>query len=1230
MKKLSLFALALFLGFTRTDAQSGCTDLNAYVDSKNSAGTGAYTLLNGFEEKAAQTYYYSGPGRVNSVRVYGNYPGITAGVPLRVGVYNVDANGRPTSQIQATNDTWWWFDNFAGYITVNFGGGGVYVNDNFAITVEIRNAPPWGGSFQLQYTGDGEGDGADLASLAGTSTGSNWSSAMTNFSKDGDFYLVPRMTHYITPAFDVNSTCVATNDNVSFTNMSSMTLDSMFNTIGLSGYSGSSEFYSWDFGDGSPVVNTVSPTHTYTTAGVYTVTLTCTIDGWGNDCSESTTAVVSVGLAATATMSTPVTCNGGNNGAITVNATGGASPYEYRLDNMSYQSGNTFIGLTAGTYTVYVQDDLGCETTTSVTVTEPGAINFTTLLSTNSSCGSSNGALLVAASGGTGALQYSINGGPYQSSGQFNNLSSDFYTVTVQDANGCTVTNYTTVNDQGAPVLQVLSHTNISCNGGNDGSIMLLASGGSGTLQYSVNGGANWQTSGTFNNLTAGMYFIMVQDASGCSDGEKYYLSQPPAIQFMSSSTNVSCFNGNDGTITVSSPIGGTGTYSYSLNNINYQSGAAFSGLVAGSYVVYVKDIANCISTDTVSIGQPGALILSASSTNSDCYESFTGSITATANGGTGGYTYSIDGEYYQESNVFSELGAGTYTVTVRDENGCMQTTTVSITQPTEITATITTGSSTCGNANGTLLAVAAGGSGSGYQYSIDGINFSTTNSFSGLPAGTYYIVITDGNGCQSIVRTSINDANGPTITSISHTNVACNNGLDGSITINTVTGGSGTLQYSVNGSTWQTSNMFSGLDAGAYNVLVKDANGCIGDTLITLTEPNGFAILTSTVNVSCHGDLSGSVTINAAGGSGQLAYSLDNGINYQSSNIFNTLSVGNYVVVVRDAAGCTGTATFVITEPTEITASIGTLNVLCHGDAAGAIYVTGTGGTGALQYSLNNVTYQGNGTFTGLTAATYAVFVKDANGCIEIFPAVIAEPIAMAVSYTVSDVTCAGGNNGVIDLTVAGGTHPYSFAWSNDAGSEDIFNLTAGSYTVVVTDGNGCAMTQTFTVNQPANPLIVNGTITNATGQTATDGSVDITITGGSGPYTFLWSNNATTEDLSGVAPGVYTVSITDANGCVTSGTFTVSFNIGIATSSVDNALNLYPNPARDIVTIDAGTMIIGKVEVISLLGQMVYRAEPNSSKIMINTDKFSEDLYLVRLHINGQVVTKRLLIAH
>lgn len=1226
MKKVTLTMALALLGISGVvQAQSSCTDLNGYVDSKNTNSTGYYTLQNGMEEKASQTYHYSVTGKVNSVRVYGNYPNMLGGVPLRVGIYNVDANGRPTTQIQTTNDTWWWFDNAAGYITVNFPGGGVFVSNDFAITVEIRNASPWGNSFQLKYTGDGEGLGQDLASLAGTSTGSNWTSAMTNFNKDGDFYLVPRMTHFLDATIDLTSTCFAVNAPVAFTNNSDLTVDSMFNTIALAAYSGTSDFYSWDFGDGSPISHVTNPTHSYSTAGSYTVTLTCAIDGWNNDCSVTTSTVISVGLGLSG-VAANATCYGSENGSITLTGNGGTTPYTYSIDGVTYQSSNIFNNLDAGSYTLNISDALGCTSSTTVNITEPSEIVISNMLPTFSSCGSSNGALLIIASGGTGSLQYQLNSGGYQSSGQFNNLASGFYAVDVMDANGCTATNYALVNDQGSPVLSVLSQTNASCNNSMDGTIILNATGGSGTLQYSIDGGSTWQTSGSFTGLAGGMYLCIVQDAAGCKAAMKVYLSQPPVITFSTASTSVMCNGGNTGSIQVTQVTGGTGNFTYSLNNINYQSGPVFSGLTAGNYTVYAKDAAGCTATSTITVTEPTAITVSVSSGPATCHGTYSGGITVTATGGTGVLIYSLDGEYYQPGNIFDELGAGTYTVYVQDENGCETNVSAQVTEPAAITANITTGSSTCSNANGTLLAIASGGSGSGYTYSIDGVTFNSTGSFSGLVSGNYNVVIMDGTGCSEVVSTAIIDANGPSFTSVSSTNVACHDGEDGTITVNSVTGGTGILEYSVNGSVWQTSNSFADLSAGTYTVLVQDANGCVGQYTVTLTEPNPIMVTTTTVDLTCHGDNSGSVTVSAAGGAGTLAYSIDGEWPYQSSGVFNGLGAGTYISIVRDAAGCTGESVFTINEPPAISIQTAVLNVMCFGDNGGAIYINASGGTGALTYSLDGVNYQSGSTFSSLMAASYTVYVKDANGCVETVNVLVSQPVLMSVFSTVSNVICSGGNDGMIDLTVFGGSFPFTFSWSNGAVTEDNFNLTAGSYSVVVTDANGCVNVQTFVVTQPASPIVVNGTIVDATGQTAADGSVDITVTGGSGPYSFLWSNGATTEDLAGVVPGVYTVAITDLNGCVTSGTYTVSFNIGIADQgSAAAVVSLYPNPANDNFTIDAGTSEILKVELIDVLGQVVYTEQPNTAKTVINAETLSAGVYFTRVYVNGAVITKR-----
>ncbi|HLP20401.1 MAG TPA: PKD domain-containing protein, partial [Chitinophagales bacterium] len=703
----------LFLSFTGVHAQTLCTDLNGYVSYKNTADTGFYTLNAGYEEKAAQTYHYSGPGRVSSVRVYGNYPGIIGGVPLRVGIYNVDNTGRPTSLIQATNTTWWWFDNFTGYITVNFGGGGVVIDQDFAVEVELRTASPWGNSFRLQYTGNGEGHGENLASLAGSSTGGNWSSAMTEFNRDGDFYLVPRMTHYITSDFSINSACISAGGTVNFTNSSVFSKDSMFNKIAMPGSEGN--YYNWDFGDGSAISHATSPSHTYTTPGVYTVTLTSNLEGWNNSCTDVKTMQVSVGLEATATSVVNVACHGGSDGAFMGGATGGASPYTYSINDETFNSNPLFTGLGAGSYTLQVVDHIGCTASTSVSISQPAALTFTTVQSTTSTCSNADGGILVAATGGTGALLYKLNSGAYQASGSFPNKASGTYTVTVKDARDCTASVLVSVSDAGGPTLSILSSTSVSCNGGSDGSIVLNGTGGAGVLQYSINGGTTYQTSGSFLNIPAGNYAAIVKDANGCSKSTIINITQPQALSISATTLPVQCFGGHTGQVVVTAAGGGTGSFTYSINGTVYQSGQVFAGLAAGTYVVRVKDVAGCTANDTVEVRQPVMLTATATTTAVTCHGGYNGTVTISATGGTGNYSYRILGGRLQTSPVFTELSAGTYSIAVFDENSCVYNVTATVTEPTPVDATINVTASTCGNSNGGFLAIGSGGTGNGY-----------------------------------------------------------------------------------------------------------------------------------------------------------------------------------------------------------------------------------------------------------------------------------------------------------------------------------------------------------------------------------------------------------------------------------------------------------------------------------------------------------------------------------
>lgn len=1218
-QRITLFVMAFAFSIFQGKAQKVLQDWNAYVASKNTGGTGYVDLIQGVVEKAGQTYHYSGPGRVLSVQVEGDNPGLIFAVPLRVSIFSVDNNGRPVAEMAGQNAS---FQPWNNSIQVDFPGG-VSLNQSFALVIALRSNAYPGQTLRLKYTGDGDGKGRDLASMAGTLTGGNWSSAKNNFGRDGDFYIIPRMSHDITSGFNASGNCVATGSSVAFTNKSMFSRDSMFNLLLWSGYTGSAKLYTWQFGDGN-TSNQENPTHTYATAGSYTVKLITTQVGWTGSKSDTSMLKISVGLAVSISSKNNLSCNGVNNGSITASASGGTQPYQYSLDGFNYQTSPTFTGLSAGPYTLQVKDQLGCVATTTFSITQPVAISFNGIQTSNASCNNADGAILATATGGTGALQYRVDAGSWQASGSFSGLTWGPHILSAMDGNMCIVSATVVIDNFSSPTLSV-SYNNVSCNGGNDGSITLTSSGGTGAVQYSINGGLSYQSSGSFTGLPAGKYSALVKDVAGCGQGEVVTINQPNVITFQVSTKSATCFAKPDGEIHLSSAIGGIGKITYSLNGLNYQSSPDFYALLGGNYTVYVKDAASCVVTRTVTVPRPADVAATYNLTQVNCHGSNNGAILVNATGGIPPYQYSLNWGTYQPTSQFLNVGADTWTLVVKDANNCTDTGSAIITQPTLIVPSISSTNSTCGNANGSLLISASGGRGTTYTYSLDGTTFQSSGLFSGKSSGTYPVSVKDSVGCVVTTTGDIQDSNGPSFGSISNTNVTCNGGNDGSITVNSISGGTGTIEYSLTGANWQTSNKFTGLTAGNYNIQVRDANRCLSQSqTILIRQPAAISIGRTLTHVRCNGESDGSAVIVASGGAGTLAYSINGGLSWQSSNVFNNLSAGNYTVMVRDAGGCMGSINFTINEAPGITALLSVLNVQCHGDRTGEVNFTASGGKAPYQYIIGG-SYQSSGRFTGLSGGNYIYYIKDANNCVKTGEFFLFEPTPIAVNAIAADVSCAGGNNGVINLTVSGGIAPYTYDWSNGANTEDIFNLRAGTYSVNITDDYGCSETRSFTLNQPAQPIVINGVVTDGNG---TRGSVDITVTGGVPPYRFLWSNNATTEDIGELLPGNYTVTVTDANLCVATSTFTVKVSTGVDKATLEKSVKLYPNPAQDMAKLEVEGLIPDKVSIISTDGRIIWQTKPAEHLLNIDTRAFAPGMYKVVVHSGGTVTAMNLMI--
>jgi hypothetical protein len=885
--------------------------------------------------------------------------------------------------------------------------------------------------------------------------------------------------------------------------------------------------YSWAPSGGT------GATATGLSAGNYVVTITSS-----NGCSITKNFTITQPATSVSgnTVVTNLSCFGDSNGAINLTPSGGTAPYTFDWGGGITTEDRT--GLTAGTYTVVITDAIGCTGTVTATVTQPTVLNPVLTAHSNVSCnGGSNGSATVTVTGGTGGYTYSWS--PSGGTGATaSGLAAGPYWVSITDANGCTAMLAFSISDPAALIATAGAQTNVSCNGGSNGSATVAVTGGTGGYTYS------WAPSGgtgaTASGLSAGAYTVTVTDANGCQTTQSFTITQPSALAATASAqTNIACNGASTGSATVA-VTGGTGAYTYSWAPSGGTAATA-SGLLAGTYTVTVTDANGCTATQSFTITQPAALVATAGiQTNVSCNGGSNGTATVAVTGGTGGYTYSWAPSGGTGATA-SGLSAGTYTVTVTDANGCTATQSFTITQPAGLVATASQTNVSCnGGSNGTATVAVTGGTGA-YTYSW-APSGGTGATASGLAAGTYTVTVTDANACQTTQSFTITQPAALVATASAQTNVSCNGGSNGSATV-AVTGGTGAYTYSwaPSGGTVATA---SGLSAGTYTVTVTDANGCTATQSFIITEPAALvAAASAQTNIACNGASTGSATVAVTGGTGAYTYlwAPSGGTAATASG----LAAGTYTVTVTDANGCTATQSFIITQPAALmaTASAQT-NVSCNGGSNGTATVAATGGTGAYTYS-----WAPSGgtaaTASGLAAGIYTVTVTDANGCTATQSFTITQPAALAATASAQiNVSCNGSSNGSATVAVTGGTGAYTYSWAPSGGTgATASGLAAGTYTVTVTDANGCTTTQSFTITQPAVLVATSGAQTNVSCNGGSNGTATVAVTGGTGAYTYSWApSGGTGATATGLAAGTYTVTVTDANGCTATQLFTIT----------------------------------------------------------------------------------------
>ncbi|MEP7165120.1 MAG: T9SS type A sorting domain-containing protein [Ferruginibacter sp.] len=772
---------------------------------------------------------------------------------------------------------------------------------------------------------------------------------------------------------------------------------------------------------GSPYTVTVRETVTLCTVTSNTVTVT-----------QSATA-----LTATAT-STDATTPGGSDGTATAIPSGGTGPYTYSWSSSPVQTTITATGLPAGIYIVTVTDSRGCTTTATATVSSPSCTISASASAGTITCFGGTTTLTVTATNGTAPIQYSLNGGAFQAGNTFT-VGQGAYSVTVKDVNGCTATNTGTVT-QPIPIVVTESHTAIQCNGGTS------------TVTISATDGvAPYSGTGIFSQ-SVGTVVYNVTDANGCTGSISITITDPSALVVTSTAPPIAC-NGGSTIITVSAtggvaPYTGTGTFTR----------------ITGTYSFTVTDANGCTTPTNITITEPTVLVASSIAGVAVCGSN--GNVIVTATGGTAPYTGT--------GTISTPIGPYSYTVT--DANGCTSITTGTVTcsGTLPLTATIVKNNvSLCGGTNDGAIFVTASGGTPPYTYSWTGETGSNhtpftagnVSSITGLNYGYYNVTITD-NVLNTITITNIHveKAFPVYITNSGTASGTC--GPTGSLILY---GNNGVqpYTYSLNGTTYQGSNTFTGLAAGTYTAYVKDAAGCVNSKSVSVGSlTQVVAAPFARIASICSND--GVIEIYRSGGMAPYTYSLDN-ITYVSDHIFTNLAPGSYTAYVKDSKGCIGSQAITVGQATAI--NIYNVKVTktsaCVNDGRVEVYVSG--GIGPYSYSLNGTTFQSSLFFSNVAAGSYTITVKDARNCTATTGVtVLANPVVVT-AYAGSATSCFT-SNGKIMLYLTGGFGPYTYSIDNInfQGTNVFNNLPHGNYTGYVKDSRGCVGTLTGIIVGP------------------------------------------------------------------------------------------------------------------------------------------------------------------
>lgn len=866
-----------------------------------------------------------------------------------------------------------------------------------------------------------------------------------------------------------------------------------------------------------------------------------------------------------------ISCYGASDGRITFASARGGSGAGYNFsidDGATWQATTGIHDLPAGVYEVYIQD-AGVPSCTEYLgqkiINEPPPLMAQVDFEPISCHGETDGVIILSNPQNYqgGSYEYRITGGTWQNgtpATRFENLGPGDYEVEMQDANGCYQVLDTITLIDPDPLIADVSSTNTTCLG-NDGTITISnpLNSVSGTYDYRISG-HNWVNVAdpaipyTFNNLMPDTFVVEMRDAALTSCEliiDTVIITAPAPMTAQTYKTDVTCYGGSNGTITVTDETGGSGVYEYKLENGPWQSDAVFTGLSKGSYAIYIRDAVSPVCEDpvgTVQVDEPEPLSAEATPTNVSCYGYNDGAIDViNATGGSGSYEYSLDGTDWISTTHFSDLYAGTYNVIMRDsaDHDCTLTLdAVIVDEPLEITAVTEPLDVTCyGGSDGSILVTAPINGVAPYEYSIDaGTTWQTDSVFTDLSAGPYQIMVRDALGCTATLNdVQVNEPD-PLSADVIRTNETQEGANDGTITIINHQGGSGDYTFSFDGITWQADSVFNYLAPGTYRVYMNDANApyCLIPLDVIILEAGSISADNKTVDVSCYNGSDGKITFINQDGANAYEYSIDGGASWHSSPQFNNLTAGLYYPVIRDAENTdnqTSLGILQVTAPGKLGATLNKTNESFPGAGDGTITVSSPyGGSGDYLYSLDGVSWQSSPQFNGITSGDYDVYIRDANvdNCYIVLSITIQAATSLTADVTQTNILCYGANDGTITFSNAsGGSETFEYSINNQSTwhPNPLFeNLAPGSYEVWVRDAANIGSKQylgTIAIAQPGSRTEAKYYVVTPINCTHSTGYVHIYGLGGTPPY----KGDLGTFPVQGGVPRTF--KIEDSNGC-------------------------------------------------------------------------------------------------